>query len=64
MPADARRVLPEDPDRLGMRALVAYHLAEGGYGQAQEVIEARTGMTVGRAQLAGLAGDLACWVMS
>ena len=61
-PADARWVLPEDPYSLGMRALVAYHLAEGGYGQAQEVIEARTGMTVGRAQLAGLAGDLACWV--
>ncbi len=61
-PADARWVLPEDPYSLGMRALVAYHLAEGGYGQAQEVIEARTGVTVGRAQLAGLAGDLACWV--
>ena len=60
-PADARWVLPEDPYSLGMRALVAYHLAEGGYGQAQEVIEARTGMTAGRAQLAGLAGDLACW---
>ena len=61
-PADARWVLPEDPYSLGMRALVAYHLAEGGYGQAQEVIGARTGMTAGRAQLAGLAGDLACWV--
>src|ERR1035437_1077728 len=61
-PADARWVLPEDPYSLGMRALVAYHLAEGGYGQAQEVIEARTGMTVGRAQLAGPGGDLACWV--
>ncbi len=61
-PADARWVLPEDPYSLGMRALVAYHLAEGGYGQAQEVIEARTGVTAGRAQLAGLAGDLACWV--
>jgi hypothetical protein len=61
-PADARWVLPEDPYSLGMRALVAYHLAEGGYGQAQEVIEARTGVTLGRAQLAGLAGDLACWV--
>ena len=60
-PADARWVLPEDPYSLGMRALVAYHLAEGGYGQAQEVIGARTGMTAGRAQLAGLAGDLACW---
>ena len=33
----------------------------GGFGQAQEVIEARTGVTVGRAQLAGLAEDLAAW---
>ena len=32
-----------------------------GIGQAQEVIEARTGVTVGRAQLAGLAEDLAAW---
>ena len=39
-PADARWVLPEDPYSMGMRALAAYHLAEGGYGQAQEVIEA------------------------
>jgi hypothetical protein len=39
----------------------AFHLATGGYGQAQEVIGARTGVTVGRAQLAGLAGDLAAW---
>jgi hypothetical protein len=44
-----------------MRALTAFHLATGGYGQAQEVIGARTGVTVGRAQLAGLAGDLAAW---
>ena len=44
-PADARWVLPDDPYSLGMRALVAYHLADGGYGQAQEVIEARTGVT-------------------
>ena len=44
-----------------MRALVAYHLAGGGYGQAQEVIEARTGVRIGRAQLAGLAADLAAW---
>ena len=58
-PADARWVLPQDPYSMGMRALVAYHLAEGGYGQAQEVIGARTGVTVGRAQLAGIAGDLA-----
>ena len=37
------------------------HLAAGGFGQAQEVIEARTGVTVGRAQLTGLAEDLAAW---
>jgi hypothetical protein len=61
-PADARWILPEDPYSLGMRALAAYHLAEGGYGQALEVIKARTGVTVGRAQLAGIAEDLAGWV--
>ncbi len=61
-PADARWILPDDPYSMGMRALVAYHLAEGGYGQAQEVIKARTGVTVGHAQLAQLAGDLAGWV--
>jgi len=60
-PADARQALPEDPYSLGMRALAAFHLAAGGFGQAQEVIEARTGVTVGRAQLTGLAGDLAAW---
>ncbi len=60
-PAGARQVLPEDPYSLGMRALAAFHLAGGGFGQAREVIEARTGVTVGRAQLAGLAGDLAAW---
>ena len=60
-PADARQVLPDDPYSLGMRALAAYHLAAGGYGQAQEIIEARTGVTAGRAQLTGLAGDLAAW---
>ena len=58
-PADARWMLPEDPYSLGMRALVAFHLATGGYGQAQDIIKARTGVTVGRAQLAGLAADLA-----
>ena len=52
-PADARQVLPGDPYSLGMRSLAAFHLAGGGFGQAQEVIEARTGVTVGRAQLAG-----------
>ena len=41
---------------------MAYHLAEGGYGRAQEVIEPGPGVTVGRAQLAGIAGDLAGWV--
>ena len=60
-PAGARQVLPGDPYSLGMRSLAAFHLAGGGFGQAQEVIEARTGVTVGRAQLAGLAEDLAAW---
>ena len=60
-PADARQVLPEDPYSLGMRSLAAFHLAAGGFGQAQEVIEARTGVTVGRAQLTGLAEELAVW---
>ena len=60
-PADARWALPDDPYSLGMRALAAYHLAGGGYGQAQEVIQARTGVRIGRAQLAGLAADLAAW---
>ena len=60
-PADARQVLPGDPYSLGMRSLAAFHLAGGGFGQAQEVIEARTGVTVGRAQLTGLAEDLAAW---
>jgi hypothetical protein len=58
-PADARWMLPDDVYSLGMRALVAFHLATGGYGQAQEIIEARTGVTIGRAQLTGLAADLA-----
>ena len=60
-PADARQVLPDDPYSPGMRALAAYHLAGGGFGQAQEVIRERTGVTVGRAQLTGLAEDLAAW---
>jgi len=60
-PADARQVLPDDPYSLGMRALAAFHLAGGGFGQAQEVIEARTGVKAGRAQLTGLAEDLAAW---
>jgi hypothetical protein len=60
-PADARAVLPGDPYSLGMRALAAFHLAGGGFGQAQEVIEARTGVRVGRAQLTGIAEDLAEW---
>lgn len=58
-PADARWMLPDDVYSLGMRALVAFHLATGGYGQAQEVIAARTGVTIGRAQLTDLAADLA-----
>ena len=45
-----------------MRALVAYHLSEGGYGQAQEVIQARTGVKIGPAQLAGIAAELAGWI--
>ena len=60
-PADARWVLPDDPYTLGMRALVAYHVATGGYGQAQQIIAARTGVTIGRAQLTGLAKELAAW---
>jgi hypothetical protein len=60
-PAGARQVLPSDPYSLGMRSLAAFHLAVGGFGQAQEVIEARTGVTIGRAQLTGLAEDLAAW---
>ena len=58
-PADARWMLPDDPYSLGMRALAAFHLATGGYGQAQEIIQARTGVRIGRAQLTGLAADLA-----
>jgi hypothetical protein len=60
-PADARWMLPDDPYTLGMRALAACHLAAGGYGQAQEIIRDRTGVRIGRAQLAGLAADLAAW---
>ena len=60
-PADARWMLPDDPYSLGLRALAAYHLAAGGYGQAQDVIQARTGVRIGRAQM-GLAQDLAAWV--
>jgi len=60
-PADARWVLPDDPYTLGMRTLVAFHVATGGYGQAQQIIAARTGVTIGRAQLTGLATDLAAW---
>jgi hypothetical protein len=60
-PADARWGLADDPYSMGMRALAAYHLATGGYGLAQDVIQARTGVTVGRAQLTGLAADMARW---
>ena len=61
-PADARWILPDDCYSMGMRALVAFHLAGAGYGPAQEVIEARTGVTIGRQQMTGLAEDLARWV--
>ena len=61
-PADARWMLPDDPYSLGMRAMVAYHLAAGGYGQAQDVIEARAGVRIGPAQLAGLAQGMAAWI--
>jgi hypothetical protein len=60
-PADARWMLPDDPYSLGMRALVAYHLSEGGYGQAQDVIRARTGAKIGPAQLGQIAAELAAW---
>ena len=60
-PAHARQVLPDDPYSLGMRALAARHLAGGGFGQAQEEIEDRTGVKIGRAQLTGIAEDLAAW---
>jgi hypothetical protein len=60
-PADARQVLPDDPYSLGMRALTAFHLATEGFGAAQEVIKARTGVRIGLAQLAGLAADLGAW---
>ena len=50
-PADARWMLPADPYSLGMRALVAYHLAGDGYGQAGDVTRGRTGQKIGPAQL-------------
>jgi len=60
-PADARQVLPGDPYSMGMRALAARHLSASGYGQAQEIIEDRTGVRIGHAQLAGIARGLAAW---
>ena len=60
-PADARQALPADPYSMGMRALAARHLAASGYQQAQELIEDRTGVRIGHAQLAGIARDLAAW---
>jgi hypothetical protein len=60
-PADARQALPADPYSLGMRALAARELAVSGFGQAQAGIEDRTGVKIGHAQLAGIAGDLAAW---
>jgi hypothetical protein len=61
LPLPPDQILPGDPYSLGMRALAAFHLAAGGFGQAQEVIEARTDVTAGRAQLTGRAEDLAAW---
>jgi len=60
-PADARSVMPGDPYSMGLRALTAFHLASAGYGQAQEIIEDRTGVRIGHAQLSGIARDLAAW---
>jgi len=60
-PADARQVLPGDPYSMGMRAVTAFHLATTGYGQAQEIIQDRTGVKIGHAQLAGIAKSLAAW---
>ena len=60
-PADARSVMPGDPYSMGMKALAARHLSASGYGQAQETIRDRTGVRIGRAQLAGLAADLTVW---
>ncbi|WBC00543.1 MULTISPECIES: hypothetical protein [unclassified Solwaraspora] len=42
---------------LRMRTLAALHMATGGYGQAQQIIAARTGVTIGWAQLTGRAHD-------
>jgi hypothetical protein len=53
--------MPGDPYSMGMRALAARHLAASGYGQAQEIIEDRTGVKIGHAQLAGIAKGLAAW---
>ena len=61
-PADARWALAEDTYSFGMRALVAYHVATSGYGQTQEIIAQRTGVTVGLAQITQIAHDLARWV--
>jgi len=60
-PADARSVMPADPYSMGLRALTAFHLATTGYGQAQEIIEDRTGVRIGHVQLAGIARDLGAW---
>jgi hypothetical protein len=60
-PADARQAMPADPYSMGMRALAARQLAGGGFGQAQQEIEDRTGTKIGRAQLTGIAEDLARW---
>jgi len=61
-PADARWALADDTYSLGMRALTAYHLATSGYGQTQEIIAQRTGVTIGHRQLTQVANDLARWI--
>jgi hypothetical protein len=60
-PYDARQALPDDPYSLGMRALAADCLTRTGFAQARKEIKARTGVTIGPAQLQGIADDLARW---
>ena len=52
---------PTTRTRWGCGPWWRYHLAEAGYGQAQDVIRARTGAKVGPAQLAQIAAELAAW---
>ena len=60
-PADARWVLPEDPTRWGCAHWSRITWPKAVTGRPRRSSGPRTGMTAGRAQLAGLAGDLACW---